>query len=529
MRLKTGFKVLSVAMSLGLASCAKYDFAPIEPEGSKLTDESGSLTPDPVDPPVVIDNPQMVQIQSVQMKTAGSQASFQQDSLDSNRTVVTFQATTASGDFLNNLTSSSVVLTENGVNVPGFVMTSNPQSSRQTVDIAFLIDVTCSMNPTIASAKTRVINFINSSRAAGYHTRMCLSTFGDYTVRKCDRFYDNDPSKPETEAQVNELISEVNGLAAGCGVNDPGGRDLDENPLQAVLDVENAPWAAGSQRFGILLTDAGFLYGPQNPGALGANAPIYTNVLASLIRSQMNLFAATPSRAGYERSFGGNQGIIPASNGEHFPYADLVNGTVNLNTILNRILLRVQTTYALEYVADEVSGLNPTLPLDQRSFAVTLVNGTTETVRITGSTSNLPTGRADYKKKFKLTDKDIDLSSMIVTVNGVRVTSGISLVNGEVVFNQAPARGAQITIEYDYASLIDALQTSPVVLAATEDLKKVAVFLNGTKVNGTYVRFEKNLEGQWMMLLNPAALTSADPFGIRANGGVLDVKVFRVK
>lgn len=523
MRLKLGLKSLSVVLLLSLAACAKYDFAPVEAEGSKLTEEPGT------DDSVVVTPPELVQIQSAQMKLGSSQATFSQDRLDENRTVVTFQAVNQNGEYLNNLTSGNVTLQENGVAIPSFTMTSNPQSSRRTVDIAFLIDVTCSMNPTIASAKTRVIDFINASRAAGYHTRMCLSTFGDYTVRKCDRFYDNDPSKPETQAQVDELISEVNGLSAGCGAADPGGRDLDENPLQAVMDVENAPWAQGSQRFGILLTDAGFLYGPQNPGSLGSNAPVYTNVLASLARSQMNLFAATPSRAGYERNFGSNLGIIPASNGEHFPYLDLVNGTITLNTILNRIMLRVQTTYALEFVADQVPGLNPALPLNQRTFTVSLVNGTTETVRVTGATSNLPTGRAEYKKKWKLSDKDIDLSSLIVKINGNRVTSGFSIVNGEIVFNSAPVRGATIEVTYAYASLIDSLQTSPVVLPANEDLNKIAVFLNGKKVTGTYVRFEKNLEGEWMMLLNPAALTNSDPFGIRANGGVLEVKVFRVQ
>lgn len=521
MRLKVLLQSLCVISVVGLAGCAKYDFSPVDPIGSKLGE-------DPLvdEGPVVINNPTLVQIQSAQMKLGTSMASFDQDMLDSNRTVVTFQAVDSRGDFLNNLTSTSVTLKENGVNVPGFVMTSNPSAYRQTVDIAFLIDITCSMNPTIASAKTRVIDFIRTSRAAGYHTRMCLSTFGDYTVRRCDRFYDNDPSKPATLTQVEELISEVSRLSAGCGAADPGGRDLDENPMQAVIDAETAPWAAGSQRFGILLTDAGFLYGPGNPGALGASAPRYADVLNSLRRSQINLFAATPSRAGYERNFGTSAGIIPASNGEHFLYTDLVAGRVNMNTILNRILQRVQTTYALEYVSDTVAGLDPTLALNQRNFTVNLSSGS-GTVQIVAATSNLPTGRAEYKKKFKLSDKDIDLSSLVVKVNGVEVTSGISVVNGELVFTAAPARGAKIAVEYAYARLMDSLQTQTVVLNPGEDLNAIAVFLNDVKVTGVYVRFEKNLEGQWMLLLNPEALSEDDPFKIRENGG-LDVKVFRM-
>lgn len=499
-----------------LSACAKYDFAPIEMEGAKLSDE-----------PVRHEDQELVEINSTQMKLASSMANFEQNQLDSNKTVVSFQVINSQGEYLNDLTSTSVTLSENGQPVPNFVMKSNPQESRRTVDIAFLIDVTCSMNPTIASAKTRVIDFIRSSRDAGYHTRMCLSTFGDYTVRPCNRFYDNDPSKPETVAQVNELISEVNALQAGCGAADPGGRDLDENPLQAVLDAEHAPWAQGSQRFGILLTDAGFLYGPGNPGALGTSAPVYANVLSSLQRSQMNLFAAVPSRPGYERNFGSLPGIIPASNGEYFPYLDLVNGRTNLNTILNRILLRVQTTYALEYVADDVAGLNPTLPLNQRSIQVSLVRGS-ETVRMVATTSNLPNGRAEYKKSFKLSDKEILPSSLKVKVNGLNVTAGYRLNAGSLVFDTAPVRGAKIEVEYAYASLADSLQTQPVVLPATEDLNNIAVFLNDVKATGSQIRFQKDLEGRWLLLLNTDAVFNADPFKIRENGG-LTVKVYRLQ
>lgn len=523
MRLKMLVRSVGLILTMGLAACAKMEFTPVDLTETKLSDDSEDLNP-----PVVIMDPNMVQLQSVTMKLGVSQASFVQENLDSNRTVVNFQVVNQNGEFVNNLTQNSIALSENGIPVRGFTMTSNPQESRRTVDIAFLIDVTCSMNPTIASAKARVVNFIRSSREAGYHTRMCLSTFGDYTVRRCDRFFDNDPSKPETSAQVDELINEVNRLTAGCGINDPGGSDLAENPLQAILDVEQAPWAEGSQRFGILITDAGFLHNSGNPGALGANAPSYNNVISSLRRSQVNLFAATPSMPGYNLNFGRELGLIAASNGEHFPYANLVNGSTNLNTILNRILLRVQTTYALEYVADETPGLDAALPLNQRTFVVTLVDGTTETVRVVGSTSSLPAGRAEYKKKFKLSDKEIDQQSLVLKVDGQVVSSGYRISNGEVVFDQAPRRGTRIDVEYNYLSLSDSLQTVPLVLPENEDLNRIAVFFNNIKVTGVYVRFEKNLEERWMLLLNTAALSEKDPFNIRKNGQ-LEVKVYRAQ
>lgn len=539
MRLKLLVHSLGVISVLGLSACAKYDFSPADPVGTTLSENPGDNTPvipmptpapspTPNNPPVVIKDPTILLINSTQMKLGSSSASFDQDVLSENRTVVSFQVTSSSGGYVNDLTSSSLTLKENGITVPTFSMTSNPSEYRQTVDIAFLFDITCSMKPTIASAKTRVIDFINTSRAAGYHTRMCLSTFGDYTVRKCDRFYDNDPSNPSTVSEVNELISEVNKLAAGCGSADPGGADLDENPMRAIIDAEAAPWATGSQRFGILITDAGFLYSPGNSGAMGSVAPKYTDVLASLKRSQMNIFGAVPSLGGYNKNFGTSQGVIPASNGEYFPYSSLVSGAITLNTILNRIISRVQTTYALEYVADDVIGLNPTLPLTQRTLTVTLKDGSVGTVKIVGTTSNLPTGRADYKKVFKLSDKTVDPTSLSVHVNGVAVNSGFALSGGTLTFASAPAKGAKIEVDYAYAAIVDALQTSPVLLAGTEDTSALAVFLNGVKATSSQVTFEKNLEGHLLAVLNSAVFSEADPYQIRAHGG-LTVEVYRIE
>ncbi len=515
------------------AGCAKYDFTPVVPgvaNGESVSPGTG--TDWGGNPPSGTDGTNsggglgQKTVATARMNLGTSQATFTQSSYGSNDTSVSFQVTDGSGNYINTVDSSQLTVTENGVTIPGFSMTSNPQAYRQTVDIAFMLDVTCSMKPTINSAKTTIVNFINNTRAAGYHTRMCLSTFGDYVVQKCDRFYDNDPSNPATMTQVNELIALVSSMQAGCGAADPGGPTLDENPISAILDVEKAPWAAGSQRFGILMTDAGFLYSPGNDNGL-VPAPTYVSALASLAKSQMNIFLAAPSKPGYNQTFSGNPSLVGATMGEFFLYSDLISGNTTFNTILNRIMLRVQTTYSISYTADTIPGLDPALPMNQRTITVTPKNGNPVTIKIVGTTSSMPDGRAQYTTTWKLSDKQISANSAIVKVNNVIQTSGYSIVNGQVVFTNPPPKGANISVDYQLSLIKDALNVKTVVFAGTVDINKIAVFLNGVKAKGADVYFEKNLQGSWVLYLNATVLAEADTFKIRQGGG-LDVEVVEV-
>jgi hypothetical protein len=511
-----------VMVSMGAAGCARYDFGagPAVP-GPAILNEVPDL---PLEGELLGATP----LGSRSMKISSTSVAYDQSASEVNRTVVSFQAKDSNGNVINNVTSDMVRVTENGVEIPGFNFSGSAKEFKPTTDIVFMMDITCSMGPTINSAKSAVINFINNTRANGHHTRMCLSTFGDSTVKACDRFFDNDPAKPETASQVSELITEVTRLQAGCGAADPGGRDLDENPLGNIIDAERAPYAAGSQRFGVLITDAGFLYAGGNAGDLGARAPAYTSALASLQNSGLTLFLAGPSRPGYDRAFSGSPSLVAATGGEYFPYADLVSGRISLDTILGRITLRLQTTYAVEYTADAVPGLNADLPLRQRNIQVEFIDpNTTGTIVLVGTESSAPNGRGARAKSFKLSVKQIKGGSVQVKVNGQIVRSGYQILNGEVVFDQAPAASAKVEVSFEHLKLIDSVQLTPVVLSAQENINLVSVFLNGKKAGKGHIRFERNLNGSWTVVVDDTALVESDIYGVRAKGG-LDVQVYRV-
>lgn len=459
-------------------------------------------------------------------KLSESQQTLTQDSLDENVTAISFQVKKPDGTLLDSLKKNDLFILEDLIPVNAFNLSKNTLETKEVVDIAFIVDVTASMSPTIESAKIRLTNFVRKSREAGYHTRMCLVTFGDYTVRRCDKFYDNDPSDASTLTQVDELISEITKLKALKGSQDPGGKDLNENPMRALIDTASAPWATNNQRFAILITDDGFLYSPGNSGAVGALAPQYSEVKSALAASKVKVFAATPSLAGYDKNFGSEKGIVSLSQGEWFNFADLMSGKITLDTILNRILTNVNTTFTITYVADQIPGLNPSLELALRSFQVQLVNPQVGAIQNLQFNSSLPYGRADYKKEFALSvNKKIKKNSLKVLVDGVVVTKGFQLTNdGKLKFDQAPGKASVIKVSYIYEQLKDSIILKPVLLGQV-DPRSVEVWLNGVKARASDFTVDRTMEGRYLVSLQDSALADSDPYKIFANNGLqFDVK-----
>ena len=495
--------LLAIFCSVLLIGCAEQKFENVDAASKEFLQDEGNS-----------------EILSNFYKVSDSQTSFAQENLEENRTTLSFQARLADGTFVNNLSEQDITVKENNINVPNFVLSSNSQNIVQTVDIVFAVDVTGSMTPTIESAKTRLINFVNKTRAVGFHTRMCLVTFGDYTVQKCNKFYDNNPEDPATLSQVTELISEITKLRALKDKEDPGGDDLNENPMRAIIDTASAPWAENSQRFMIMITDDGFLYSPGNSGSVGSVAPKWPEVLSAIQSSQMRIFAATPNLAGYNKKFQNQSGIVEASGGEFFLFNDLIKGKITLDTILNRIISRVKTTYLVEYTADQVSGLDPSLPLESRKIKITLRSGMSATLVSETAQSNLPKGRGTYKKSWKISDKSINPNSLVVKVNGVEQRSGFRLEAGLVIFDQAPPKGSTIEISFRHTKIIDSLQFSPTILSSNEDIKMLSVFFNGIKAKSSDVIFEKSIEGLWTLRPSAQVFSENDPFQIRKNNGL---------
>ena len=489
---------------LGLSSCSKTQFGPVN---------NGS-TSEPFENYTSF------------FKMNSSTVSYEQPQLDSNQTQVSFQVTLPDGTNLPDLRATDFSVFENGNLIQNHTIRSDSVTTKLPVDIVLAIDVTGSMSPTIESAKIRLINFVRKSRSSGVSTRMCLITFGDRTVKKCDRFFDITSTDTSTSSQVDELISEISKLKALTGVDDPGGSDLNENPMRAFIDASKADWKADAQRFLILITDDGFLYSPGNSGSVGALAPKFSEVQNALTQSQMKVFAATPSLAGYNKTFQGLPGIVQVSNGEWFNFNDIISGIITLDTILDRILNRVQTTYLAEYTLDESSGLDPSLPLKKRKIEIVLGNGLRAIVKVESILSNLPEGRKPQQKKFKLTDKKLNKNSLKVKINGLPITSDFTLSSeNEIEFSKAPIAKSKIEFVFNYQDLKDSLQTKPIIVRELNlDQNQLRIILNGVAAKEVDLIFARTLEGYLSIQISDHALDELDAYGIRVNEG-LNVRV----
>lgn len=490
--------IFMTSLTLNLLSCNQTNFTP---------DPNSSLAN-----PVLFENT---------YKTQASEVQYTQANGEENQTKLSFQVENGAG-LLQDLLKSEVRVTENGLPVKDFTLNKNSITHVTTADIIFAVDVTGSMAPTIEAAKQKLVAFVNNTRTAGYHTRMCLSTFGDYTIKKCTRFYDNDPKVASTETQVAELISEITKLKALKGSADPGGKDLDENPMRAVIDAASAPWGSDSQRFLILVTDAGFLYSPGNSGAMGATAPKYVDVAAAITQSQMKIFAVTPSLAGYDKPFGSSSlaGIVEQSQGEWYKFADLVSGKITLNTVLNKILSSINTTFTIDYTLTSLSDQDSTKPLSQRKIVLELVDSTLGTVKGLVITSNLPNGRLPDIKKYVIADKKVKTSRLYVYVDGVLQTTGFTLIDGkQIEFAKAPLANSKIRIVYQYESVKDAITLTPIHLSVGADKIGYLKFtINGIPVDEKYYETIAVDVNTSSVVLTDEVFGLDDPFAIAANG-----------
>lgn len=457
-------------------------------------------------------------------KTAASEVNYVQPNLDENNTTVAFQIQDSNGLLLQNLSVNDFRLTENGVLVTDVTLNKNSITHVTTADIVFVVDVTGSMTSTIESAKAKLIDFVRNTRAQGYHTRMCLSTFGDYTIKKCTRFYNNDPKDISTDTEVNELISEITKLKALKGSSDPGGSDLDENPMRAVIDAAAAPWGSDSQRFLILVTDAGFLYSPGHSGAVGSGAPEFSAVTTAINQSKMKIFAVTPSLAGYDKKFGSAEGIVKQSEGEWYKYADLVSGVITLNTVLNNILSSIDTTFYVDYTLTSQSSLDPSKALADRNIVIELINSSLGVVKSLAITSNLPNGRVADPKRFVISDKVVNADQLEVYVNGALQTTGYTLISGkDIEFATAKAPNARIKIKYKYASVRDAITLKPInISVASNSIGMLDFTINGIAVESQYYE---------VVNIGPAISTiilSDEVFGVEDRFKILETQEMNV-
>lgn len=451
-----------------------------------------------------------------------SESTFEQSAALTNETTVLAQVE-RKGTKVKNLTKNDFIITENGKEVKDFTFSVEDTKAEQVVDIAFVVDVTGSMTPFIEAAKVRLSEFIKTTRKKGYHTRMCLSTFGDFTVQKCDKFYDNDP-KDASAAQTEELISELSKLRALKGDLDPGGKDLPENPMRALIDAGLAPWRADAQKFVILVTDADFLYSPDRQGDMNATKgvppPTMAEVHTSLEASQVAVMAVTPNGPGYTSTFQNLSSIVEKSGGEHFLFKSVIQKPARLDDILNRIISRVESTYKLTYNAETFDQNHSTLPVEQRQVLVKLRDSKIGDLKDQKVSAQYPNGRPQYESTWKIADKDVDSHDAHVTVNGNDVASGDYTISGnQIKFNKAPEPKAKIKISYYYVDNYANLRLEPVSLSSKVDEKKLKVTLNGIEARKQDIEVSRDMAGNLSVTLLPS-IANDDYYKIGNSQGI---------
>lgn len=453
-----------------------------------------------------------------------SDISFEQSKALFNETSV--QARVArTGTTITQLKREDFVVSENGTEVKNLKFTLQDTKAEQVVDIAFVVDVTRSMQPFISRAKSVLENFIKKSRAQGYHTRMCISTFGDKVVQHCHRFYDNDPKDKSTEKQTAELISEIAKMHAATGKpgdEDPGNNDKEENPMGALIDVSKAPWRPDAQKFVILVTDAGFLYSPDKQGVIGELAPTMAQTNQAIVNSQMTVMAVTPNMPGYTGSFQNEEGIVQKSKGKHFLFTDVVKGKQKLDDVLNLIMNSVNSTYKFTYTVEENQGLDATKAMSARQITVQFKNPATGKIEDVKSSSNFPDGRPKYTTEWKLANKDVQPSDVKVsmTVDGKSVNAPQFEVAGNTIkFKEAPAPSAKIKVVFFYADPFSNLRLTPVTLSKSMKEQQLKVTFNGVQTRTQDISIDRDTEGNISITLLPSIATT-NVYRIDENNGI---------
>jgi hypothetical protein len=485
----------------------------------------------PANPNLVVPNPPIKPSEDLGthlFEFSSAQRTFEQARFDENIISVFFRAE-KEGKSVDDVKASELHVQENGTKVTPFSLGADSEKFEKVADIVFVVDITGTMTAFIESAKKRLKEFINSSRAKNYHTRMCISTFGDYTVKKCTHFFDNNPKDPSTTTQVSELLAELAQLQAYKGEGkDPGWPDLPENSLGALIDASKAPWGPDSQRFVILVTDWGFLSSPDNRGSIGDKAPFMKDVTKAIKDSQIKVFAVTPSKwPGYNSPFQDEPGIVQSSGGEFFEFADVLKGRISLDHVLQRILFNIQTTYKLTYTVEKVAGLNPKTPVAQREIKVSLTDSNRGAVHVKSVLSSMPIGRDPYLQIWKIEGEPIHQKSLRVYIDGKEAGASDFSVNGnEVHFTAVPKPGTQLRFVFFFEAIEKNLRLEPITVKGISNSGNTKVYLNEKEARAEDVIFEQDLEGNTSLRLAPSLMANNDPYEIRKNQS-LKVRIVR--
>jgi hypothetical protein len=466
-----------------------------------------------------------------EFKFRTSEFTAQQPRYDENQISVLFRVNNGQ-ESVNKLNQRDFRVSENRAAVTNFQISSTANREQEIVDIAFVVDITQSMGPFIEAAKVTLTNFIRSARQQNYHVRMCLSTFGDFVVKKCDRFFDS-----TSDDQLAELVHELTSIRIVKGQGEiDGHQDINENPMRALTEAAKGQWSGGSKRFMILVTDADF-YSPDKPDADKAPggkakafefhqsrndtwAPPMAEVTKVIQDSQIQVFAVTPDADGYNRPLGEQPGIVQSSKGGWFLF-DLQHHTVSLEPVLKRILNRINTTYTLTYSVEK-NNLDPTLSVQNRKVEIVTDKGQ---VTAEAPKSTKLEGRPQYQQTWKISDQNVQPGSAKVFIDGNMLSANeYTVQGGELKFNRPPAPGANIRAVYLYDDVTKNFRLEPIVVPGNANAQNARVYLNGKLALPGDVSFDPSSSGNTNLNLAPSVFGANERYDIRQNNG-LKIKV----
>lgn len=419
-----------------------------------------------------------------------SQDYFQQDQLQKNQTSISFQVIDKFGKQVNNLKTSDLELFENGTTVPNFTLGKENTNLGQIADIVFVLDITGSMQTTIDECKAKVQRFVNQLAAKKIQANLCLVTFKDRTIQKCTNVVNDDPKTAKNE-NLDAFLNDLSKSLAEGGNDDP------ENQLRALIDAAMfTPWRSQAQRIAILMTDEDFHYSPDNKGDAGDDAPTYDQAIQAVMNYGMTVFNVAPDKAGYSKPFNGKKSLSQVTGGAFFDYQKMIDGKITMNSIFDSIVDQISTKYQVSFNSEDNPGLDPTVSIDKRQFQIK-TKDSTYTVNVISKTSNWPTGRPEYKRRWKLSKKVFKKGpNFKVYLNEDELNSGYELIDGEVRFELPPAPGANVRIQYDPAVLRESITLKTWVLPSDLEHSSLVVDLNGYIFSFEDLRISQNSSSQ---------------------------------
>ena len=169
----------------------------------------------------------------------------------------------------------------------------------------------------------------------------------------------------------------------------------------------------------------------------------------------------------------------------------------------------------IDYVSEDQPGLDPSLPIAKRKISIQLKNPALgEPINI-ALKSNFADGGKEYPKVFKLTEKAIDLTTLVVKINGQATDDYKLSKENAVIFKSAPRAKSKIVVTYEYANAKDSIHLAPVKISKMAILQTLKIYLNGVRAEAKHFTVTAVEESYSAVNLTDEVFADKDPFNIQ--------------